>query len=51
MTPPALVDHAALWITGAGIAGLGLGIGLVVGAFVARMLRRFLRAAASDDDG
>lgn len=32
-----------LIIAAAGVGGLGLGIGLVVGAFVARTLRHYMR--------
>ena len=38
-----LIDNAALVLAACGIGGLGLGIGLVIGAFVARMLRRYMR--------
>ena len=45
-------DNPALWVAAAGAMGTGLGIGLVVGAFVVRMLRRYMRSElhVSEDD-
>lgn len=38
-----MAERPALWLLAAGFSGLGLGIGLVVGAYVARALRKFVR--------
>lgn len=34
-----------------GIAGLGIGFGLVLGAFTARMLRRYMRSELHVENG
>jgi len=38
-----VVDNPVVVIVGLSLAGFGLGIGLVLGAFVARSLRRYMR--------
>lgn len=43
-------DNFWLFLGLFGMGGLGLGIGLVVGAFVARMLRRYIRDETHADD-
>lgn len=35
-------DHPLLWLLFAGLGGLGLGMGLVLGAVIARGLRRYM---------
>jgi hypothetical protein len=37
-------------LAAAGLAGFGLGLGLLVGAFAVRRLRRFMREELNDDD-
>lgn len=37
-----------LVLTVAGVGGFGLGVGLVVGAFIARTLRRYIREERRD---
>lgn len=37
-----------VWTLSAALAGLGLGFGLVIGAFVARALRRYMRDEGLD---
>ena len=39
----AVSDHFWLALGVAGIGGVGIGIGLVIGTFVVRVLRRYLR--------
>jgi hypothetical protein len=36
-------DHPLILLASVFLASFGLGLGLVVGAFVARMLRRYMR--------
>lgn len=43
--------HAGWWLLFAGFGGFGLGIGLVLGAFVARTLRRYMASERLGDNG
>lgn len=38
-----MTGEAALIIAAVGFGGFGLGVGLVIGAFVARALRKYMR--------